>query len=194
MFKIKTNATGYDGINLRMLLYLIPFLSPHITYIINLCLRCGQFPEYWKTANVIPVPKKTNATELAHYRPISILPTFSKNIERIMADQINTFLNANTILPSTQSGFRHRHSTTTALLGVTDDLFRAFDKILCSCLVLLDYSKAFDTIDHRVLTIKLKYYGFGENALNLIKNYFINRKQRVVLSGNFSDLRTINRG
>lgn len=191
---LRSNATGTDGINLKMLLYITPHLTNHICFIINKCLSTGYFPNCWKMANIIPVPKVSNPKQLSDYRPISILPSFSKILERVVANQLTNFLNTYNILPSSQSGFRKLHSTTTALLTITDDILRAWDKNQCSCLILLDYSKAFDTISHDILQTKLKYFGLGEISLNFFINYFSNRSQRVLINNSPSQALNISSG
>lgn len=194
LYKIKSNAVGSDGFNIKMILYIIPHLSNHLTYIINKCLLDGTFPFTWKEANVIPVAKKNCPTLINHFRPISLLPVLSKVLEKIVSEQINDHLNNNLILPISQSGFRARHSTTTALLKVSDDIFSACDNNQNSCLILLDYSKAFDTLDHATLCAKLKYYGFGVTATSFFHNYLNNRRQKVILNDNISNTLSISRG
>ena len=162
-----------------MILYLIPILTGHITFIINKCLVNGECPEIWKEATITPIPKITNPKNPNDFRPISILPTLSKVLEKVVHLQLNQYLNENKILPITQSGFRPQHSTTTALLKVTDDIFCACDKGKKPVLVLLDYTKGFDTIDHTMMEPKLKYFGMGNAALKFFNSYFSNRKQRV---------------
>src|SRR5699024_3356389 len=125
---IRSGATGSDQISLKMLQIVFPHLCDQITHLINFCLTSSVFPLQWKKANIVPVPKKSICDNFSDFRPISILPTLSKVLEKIMYIQLNTFINEKQILPSTQSGFRKHHSTTTALLQVTDDLFRAFDQ------------------------------------------------------------------
>lgn len=191
---IKSNARGSDDIDLRMLNIVIPHLSHHLTFIINQCLITGTFPNAWKEANVIPVPKNQNPSSVSEFRPISILPTISKILEKIIHEQITFFLEQNNILPLTQSGFRKNHSTTTALLQVTDELFRAGDNNKNSCLTLLDYSKAFDTLDHLTLCIKLRYFGLSNTSINFFSNYLCNRRQRVVINGNLSNVLNISKG
>lgn len=191
---IKSDAVGPDGISLKMILYSTPKLLPHITFIINQCLATNTFPQCWKEANLIPVPKVSNPTELSHFRPISILPCMSKIFEKIVDTQFEDFISKHNILPSTQSGFRKNHSTNTALLNVTDDIFRATDQGQNTCLVLLDYSKAFDTLDHNLLFSKLEYFGLGQSAVNLFKSYFKDRRQRVFFNNRYSPYCNINKG
>lgn len=191
---LKTNAQGCDKIDLKMLTLVFPHLTPFLTFIINKCLQTGTFPDEWKKANIILIPKNNHPSALAHFRPISILPTISKVLEKIVAEQLNEFLINKNILPSCQSGFRANHSTSTALLQVTDDIFRACDKGNNTCLVLLDFSKAFDTLSHAILCNKLEYYGIQGPALLFFKNYLNNRHQRVIASEDCSDFRIITQG
>ena len=175
---IKSNAKGVDGIDLNMLTLVLPHLSEYLTFIINTSLTNNVFPDTWKYSNIIPVPKKNNPTDMSYFRPISMLPTILKIIEKIVSNQLNVFLTEKNILPVVQSGFRRDHSTTTALLHVTDDIFKTGDEKKNTCLILLDYNKAFDTLNHATLCTKLKYFGLSEQAIAFIHSYLINRYQR----------------
>lgn len=179
--KLKSNAKGSDDISITMIKYCIPHITSHITHILNTILDSNKFPSNWKKALIIPVPKISNPISYSDLRPISILPTLSKILERILYEQMNAFFNSNKILPPQQSGFRQGYSTVTALLDVTDDIARGVDDKKTTALTLLDYSKAFDTVNHDLLCAKLKYYGFNTSALNLIKNYLTNRTQSIIL-------------
>lgn len=192
--KIKSAAMGPDCINIKMINLVTPCLTPHITFIVNHCLSFGVFPEAWKQADIIPVPKVSNPSELSHYRPISILPTMSKIIEKVVNEQLIEFSINRKLLPITQSGFRAKHSTTTALLHVCDDIFKALDQAKTMLLVLLDFSRAFDTLDHSILLNKLEYFGLHTSSINLIKNYLLKRCQRVRLNSALSDYVEISQG
>lgn len=183
---IRSNARGVDNIDLKMLDLVLPHLSEYLTFIINKCLTGGVFPKVWKDAYVIPLQKTSNPKHLTDFRPISILPTVSKVLEKIIAEQLTSFVHTSGIIPDTQSGFRRDHSTATALLNVTDDLFRGFDKGENTCLILLDYSKAFDTLIHTILCNKLKYFCFSDNAINFFENYLSSRRQSVVVNSTYS--------
>lgn len=191
---LKSQAMGSDGINIKMLSLVFPQLSEYFTFIINFCLLKGVFPNAWKDAHVIPVPKNSSSLDMSNFRPISILPTFSKVLEKIVAEQLNTYFANNRLMPTNQSGFRSRHSTTTALLQVTDDLYRANDGSNNTCLILLDFSKAFDTLNHTILCKKLIYFGLGDIAITFFRNYLSNRRQRVCINNNFSDFKLVNHG
>ncbi|XP_060518428.1 uncharacterized protein LOC132697153 [Cylas formicarius] len=175
--QIRTHAVGPDGIDRKIILYVIPQLLPHITYIINKCLSTNKFPKSWKYANVIPVPKTSQPLYVSQFRPTSILPTISKVLEKVGEKQLGDFTARHNILPPTQSGFGAHYGTNMALLKVCDDIIRANDVGLNTCLILLDYSKAFDTLDHGLLLAKLKYYGVEARALQFFKSYFSDRCQ-----------------
>ena len=147
--------------------------------IINSSFVTKFFPTRWKEAIVKPIPKVSNPTQASDYRPISLLPAFSKIAEKIAAKQMSQFLKEHKLLDKLQSAYRNAHSTTTALLTVTDDIFKAIDESEVALLTLLDYSKAFDTANHRLIIAKLKHFGFHDDALAWVTSYLSNRKQKV---------------
>ncbi|XP_060530471.1 uncharacterized protein LOC132704477 [Cylas formicarius] len=157
---ITSKATGHDDINISLILLCCPYIAPYITHIINECILNSYFPSTWKRAPVIPIPKINNPSEFSHLRSISILPVLSKVLERIMNDQMVNFLNSNHILPEKQSGFRPNHSCECAMLDITDDIFRATDDGKITVLILLDFNKTFDMINHSILLAILHYVGF----------------------------------
>jgi len=132
---------------------------------------------------VLPVPKTVNPSEVLMFRPISILPIFSKVLEKI--DNYLSML-LKSVIPAKQSGFRPKHSTTTALLKVSDDLMRALDDGMSSCLILLHYTRTFYTVFHPALVAKLRYYGVADDAVKLLDSYLSGRVQRVCLGREMS--------
>ena len=121
---------------------LLPYLLPVITYYFNRILTTSAFPTNWKTAKVIPIPKKNPIKSISDLRPISLLPILSKVLEVLMREQIVSFLSINSMLTQYQSGFRENHSTHTALIKVCDDIAKNLDAGNVGALVLLDFSKA----------------------------------------------------
>lgn len=183
---ITTTATGCDGINITMLKLCCPHIIPYLTHIVNHCLGENTFPAMWKRAVVTVLPKKPNPEILKDLRCISILPTLSKIIEKIMEIQLREHLELNSLIPIIQSGFRPGHSCTTALLHIVDEVITATDKGLCTVLVSLDFSRAFDTINYDLLLEILHYIGLSEDAVKLFSNYLRNREQCVRLNNNES--------
>ena len=136
----------------------------------------------------MPLNKVHNPSEYGDLRPLSILPIFSKVLERIMLDQLSVYVNMNSILPGNQSGFRAGHSCSSALLNILDDILRAHDNNRVTVLVLLDFTKAFDTINHDLLLSKLRYFGLSGSAIELIHSFLDGRSQYVSLSDNCSSI------
>jgi hypothetical protein len=196
---LKSNAEGNDLINLNMLLMTFPYTVDLLTDVINTSILTSTFPEPWKIAVVRPLPKNPNPAELKELRPISILPCISKILERAVCAQLTDYIEKNAILPDVQSGFRKGRSTVTALLDVTDNILWAQDKGMCTLLVLLDFSRAFDCINIDLLLSKLSYYGFDSGAVSWFHSYLCKRHQYVKLSlkdgkNKFSAMKDLARG
>lgn len=179
---IRSKAVGIDGIHPIFIKIILPYLLPAITYVFNNILTTSTFPSAWKTSKIVPIlKKKASAHSPAEYRPIAILPFLSKVLEKLVHRQMSAFLKRKNLLCSNQSGFRRSHSCTTALLKVTEDLRIALDNDMVTFLTLLDFSKAFDTVNHGRLISKLEMlYFFSSAACNLISTYLHGRKQAVV--------------
>lgn len=191
---LKSNANGSDNITAKQLKIILEFSLPALTHIINFSLMTGTFPQTWQTAHVRPLPKSDNALDPSDYRPISILPTLSKVLEKIVRKQIEEFLTKNNLLDNFQSGFRSGRSTQTALLKVTEDMRKTLDDGEVTILTLLDFSKAFDSVDHDILIAKCRNIGFSEPTLSWISKYFENRRQIVVVGDEVSSINNITRG
>lgn len=185
---LTSNASGYDNISLMMLKYCCPHILPFLTHIINCCLECGYFPSLWKNAVIIPLPKKNNIISLADIRPISILPVISKILEKVVYYQLFAYADTNNIIDHYQSGFRSSHSTATALTRICDDIIAGIDNKKLTAVALLDFSKAFDTINHSVLCAKLGYYGLSDIVVSFFKSYLTNRQQMVLFNDEYSSL------
>ena len=161
-----------------------------MTHIINLSLSSGVVPEPFKTAHVMPLLKKPrlDRNDFKNYRPIANLPFLGKVLEKLVALQLRTYLDEHSLFPSNQSAYRNFHSTETALVKVMNDLLLAADKGQEAILILLDYSAAFDTLDHQVLLHRLEFdYGITGNVLQWVKSYLDGRSQRVIVNGSCSE-------
>jgi hypothetical protein len=134
-------------------------------------------------SRVVPVAKISDLFEPKDLRPVSILPALSKAHEIVMRDHIVVNIESVRALNPFQSGFRSGHSTVNALLNILDDIYRLLDQRFIS-LVLFDFSKAFDTVDHALLCLKLgRIYGFSGPAVSLIESYLSGRFQCVCAGG-----------
>ena len=162
--------------------------------IINKSLRKRVFPEQMKLAKVIPVHKGGTKTDIGNYRPISLLATFSKIYEKLMHTRILNFLEINDSLYENQYGFRPGRSCEHALLNAQNSLLDSLNKRQISLLLLIDFSKAFDMVEHSILFKKLEHYGIRGLALDWLKSYLINRKQFVSVNGSDSVAQTVKHG
>ena len=146
----------------------------------------GIFPDQLKLAKVIPIHKEGPKTNVSNYRPISLLSSFSKIYEKIMHNRIMKFLNVNNSLFGMQYGFRPGRSCEHALLDAQSTISDSLNKRQISILLLIDFSKAFDMVDHTILLWKLEYYGIRGLAQQWLKSYLSNRKQFVSINGSNS--------
>ena len=175
-------------VSVRVLKDSLPAILPAITTIMNNSFNTKTFARLWKIAEVTPVPKSGDSEEPCNHRPISLLPVLSKVSEGLAHRQFADFLSANKKLAKTQSGNRKLHSTETALLCVTDDLLRAMDDKKVSVIVLLDMSKAFDSVRHDILLQKLHELGISSPSLDWFHSYLTDRYQRVRIHDSVSEL------
>ena len=150
--------------------------------IVSLSFVTGIFPDLCKIAKVVPIFKKDDPLKSNNYRPISLLPIFSKIFEKLIYSRIYSFLEKNN-LQDKQFGFRSKHSTTHALISLTESIKKFLDKKDIVSGIFIDLEKAFDTANHSTLCDKLNYYGFRGKFNDLIKSYLANRKQFVSING-----------
>ena len=143
-------------------------------------------PNELKLARVIPLFKADDCMLINNYRPVSILPLFSKIYERIMYNRLWSFIKKHNLLYKYQFGFREKHGTDVAVIVLIDKIMSAFNDGEMVLGVFLDFSKAFDTVDHKILLSKLYHYGIRGLALDWFKSYLTDRKQFVSFNGSLS--------
>ena len=179
-----SKATGTDGIGPRLLKLAAPHIAEHVTFICNHSINNSVFPNKWKEAKVTPLHKGGPSEEVNNYRPISILPVLSKVLEKHVHDCLSDFLHNFKLLHKTQSGFRAGHSCETALIHMIDSWLHAIDNGQMIGVVLVDFKKAFDLVDHQILLSKLEIYGIKDEALQWFKTQ---RRQQVYVNKSKSD-------
>lgn len=187
-------ATGLDGIPSRFVRDSASIIVCSLTHIINLSIIQGVVPDDLKSARVVPLFKKNDKTEVGNYRPVSILSIISKVVEKVVYDQIETYLDEKKLLYKFQSGFRGRFSTDTCLIHLTDFIKFEMDKGHLIGMVLLDLQKAFDTVDHDILLMKMEALGFSQDVIRWFRSYLSDRRQLVDLSGTLSSSAAISCG
>ena len=189
-----SKATGADMIGPRLLKFAAPYIADEVTYICNHSINNSVFPNKWKEAKVTPVYKNGSHEEVNNYRPISILPVMSKVLEKHVHDSLSEFLGEFDLLHKTQSGFRSQHSCETALVNMIDSWLDAIDKGKMIGVVLVDFKKAFDLVDHNILLDKLSVYGIKGEALRWFNTYLTHRKQQVSVNNCMSDFKQVSYG
>ena len=159
-----------------------PIIAPSITKLINLSFSLNVFPSCWKTVKVTPIFKSADPIDVINYRPISVLPILCEIAERHVHNALYSFLCENDLIYIRQSGFRSKHSTETALIRIIDDLLFNLNNDSVSGMVLVDYRKAFDMIDHTLLLKKLEVYGLNRDSLQWFTSYLKEIKDAIWLS------------
>ena len=187
-------STGVDNISNKLLKFVKNVISEPLSIIINQILKLGIFPDSLKISKVVPLYKKDDQTNLSNYRPISLLPSISKIFEKVLLEQLTTYLDNNNLIHNHQYGFRKHHSTGYAALHIVDYLNYEMDRKRTPTNIYLDLSKAFDSLSHTILITKLKHYVISDVALKLMKSYLENRKQYVQFDTCTSDMKSIRNG
>ena len=182
-------AHGPDIITAQMIKLCYSEVCEPLQVIFQNILNTGIFPDQWKEANVTPVHKKKDKQTVSNYRPISLLPLFSKVFEKIVFNNLYQFLKENSLITKNQSGFTPGDSGTNQLISLVHDIHKAFDDKSCFEVrsIYLDMSKAFDKVWHEGLLHKLKQNGIDGQLLAFFGSYLSDRKQRVVLNGQASE-------
>ena len=169
---LKSNKSpGLDDIFSNVIKFVVGALVRPIKHIFNLSLEKGIFPDNLKIARITPIFKSGNEEFVNNYRPISVLPCFSKVLERVMYNRLYTFLIENNILYDKQFGFQKENSTQHAILQLTNQILQSFEQNKFTIGVFIDLSKAFDTVDHNILLRKLSIYGIKDTNLKWFRSW-----------------------
>ena len=182
-----SKATGPDLIPMRVLKEAASAIAPFLCFIFQKSIDTGSVPADWKHANIIAVYKKGSRTAANNYRPVSLTSVPCKLLEHIMFRHIMTHLDAHNVLEDHQHGFRSNRSCETQLINTIEHLARSMNYRNQTDLLILDFSKAFDTVAHKRLLMKLDYYGIRGHHLNWMRSWLLNRTQQVVLEGEHSE-------
>ena len=187
--KLKSSsAAGHDDLKPDIMQSVSELISCPLAHIMNTIFQSCSIPSDFKFAVVTPIHKGGDTAVFHNYRPISVLPVFSKVFERILHNRLYNFFQSYSVLCDQQFGFRKGYSTDMALLTAVDQITASLDTGHNVVGLFLDLRKAFDTVDFEILLRKLSFYGVRGNPLSLCRNYLSGRSQSVLYAGVRSDV------
>lgn len=194
--RLKTKKSpGIDGINNSCLKALPRKGFTFLTILVNSCLKLGYFPNHFKESKIIPIKKPNKASDNpSSYRPISLLSSISKVLEKVIKDKITNFMDTNNILPPQQFGFRKEHNTVHPLIRIRNLVKSNFNSHKSTGMVLLDVKAAFDSVWHEGLIYKCIRLNFPAELIRIIQCFLSNRTFRVHIGLKCSDLYPISAG
>ena len=184
MSKFKTSkGFGVDNISSFFLKKGMPILASSLSQLFNLSISRGQFPDSWKVARVVPIYKDGPTYDRSNYRPISVLPVVARLFEKLIYEQLYSYLNKNSLLFSGQSGFRSHHSVLTSLFHCMNDWYLNLDKGQYTSVTFIDLMKAFDNVDYQILLQKVRVYGIEGKEYLWFLSYLKTASNAVRLMG-----------
>jgi hypothetical protein len=190
----ENKSCGYDGINAKVLKCCVEELSPHLAKIFNRMITTGIYPDRLKQSSIIPIHKSGDLLECGNYRPISLLPLLDKVFEAILYNQLNKYLENQNIFDPLQYGFRQRRGCNEAIAMMSNHISNILESGKNALVISLDISKAFDSVDHRVLLRKLNFLGIRGLSYEVLSNFLTNRKQCVRIDQSFSSSANVELG
>ena len=184
-------SSGIPNVSTKIWKIVFSTIPEKLLFVFNKSLETGEYPNAWKQATIIPIPKTDSPTEAGDFRPIALLPIPGKILERLTQKQIVKYLETHNLLENNQNGFRANHSTINTCFKFTTDLLLNKNKNCDSLAVFLDFKKAFDTVDHEILVNKLKRYNFSDRSRLWVANYLKNRTQTTLINNNRSQTKQV---
>ena len=189
-----TNTNDVYGISTKFVKLGSPALVENLSIIFYKSIQEGTFPDLLKLAKIIPIHKNGSVFTVSNFRPISLLPIFSKIFERLVYDRLICFVKKHNILTPNQYGFQANKSTELAVNEITNCIINSFENKESAFGIFLDFAKAFDTVNHQILISKVEHYGIRGTPLNWFKSYLGNRQQCTDIEGTLSSMSVIKCG
>jgi Reverse transcriptase (RNA-dependent DNA polymerase) len=175
---------GPDGLSVHFIKSCINYIVIPIHYLFNLSISTGSYPDYWKTSYITPIPKTGNLADVKNYRPISIISILPKTLEDLISKKISPLFK--NILSNSQHGFRSKRSTNTNLISFYQTILKYTDDGYQADVIYTDFSKAFDRVNHFLLSQKLNSIGISNPLLSWFTSFITNRIQIVKHKNYFS--------
>ena len=169
-------------------------LSDRLTYLFNFSLERALFPDQWKKALVIPIPKTGDPKKAENYRPISLLPLPGKILEKLAHTQLAIYLENNNMLSDNQFGFRRQRSTSHAISQLLNQIYTNINRSTITAAIYIDFSKAFNCVQHTTLISKLSEFNIGPDTISWISSYLQGRVQRSLVNNKYSSVLPVTQG
>ena len=186
----RSNSSGYDSVNSRILKEIPHIISIYMTHLINTMIRTSTFPKALKITKIIPLSKpKKSVTMKANYRPIAVMNTFEKIAEHWIKHNLTKYIEENNILMENHHGGRKKYSTLSAKVVIDEEANKVIDQNKFGLVLSTDLSSAYDCIDHPTLESKLQFYGIENKELELIKSFLKERHHFVEVQTKQSEIK-----
>ena len=189
-----SKPSGIENLSTKVLKDALGILAHQFTWLINLSVSTSNVPNDWKKAKITPIPKDGGLSNVNNYRPIAILPVTSKILEHLIHTQTKKYVDNNNFLDVNQGGFRKNNSTTAATASVLDGIYTNINQQQITYAIFIDFKKAFDSINHKILLNKLAKLGFHDQTIKWFESYLTNRTQYTVVNEMKSSLLDITCG
>ena len=189
-----SKSSGLDNISSFIIKEAFEILLPMVTFMFNLSIGLSRFPDAWKQAMVVPIPKSGNLTKVQNYRPISLLPLPGKLLEKLVQQQLSTYLETEALLMEAQYGFRKNRSTVHSAAQLLNYVNKKLDSKIPTLAVYVDFRKAFDCVQHPVLLEKLANLNLSGSVVDWVDSYLSNRKQQVYANDTYSSFLPVTQG
>ena len=189
-----SKSSGLDNVSSFVIKEAFTYLIPEVTYMYNLSVDSSIFPNAWKKATVVPIPKSGDLTKVKNYRPISLLPLPGKILEKLIHHQLSMYLDGNSLLSDSQHGFRKNHPTINSVAQLSNFISTKMDNSIPVLSVFVDFRKAFDSVQHPMLLEKLSHLNLHHSVVDWVSSYLNRRQQRVFANNTYSNFATIEQG